>query len=80
MIEKQIPNPESNILAKAVVGGAGIGLPPYYEIPDGMAAVILLVPMNEIVGKNPIEIQADLGIPWSMDGEPYWFEKELDLK
>lgn len=75
MNEKQIPNPKSSILAKAVVGGAGIGLPPGFELPDNMAAVILLVPIDKIVGKSPAEIQTDLGLPWAMeDGEPFWFE------
>ena len=75
MNEKQIPNPKSNILANAVVGGAGIGLPPGFELPDNMAAVILLVPIDEIAGKSPAEIQNDLGLPWAtVDGEAHWFE------
>lgn len=70
-----IPNPNSKILAAAVVGGASLLIPPGSAPPPGMAAVILYVPLRDIVGKNLSDIQADLGVPWFMgEGEPYWFD------
>lgn len=65
-----IPNPHSKLLSKAVVGGAGLILPPAIQIPEGMAMVLLLVPMEEILGKTMPEIQDDLGIPWHDEGGP----------
>lgn len=31
-MKKQIPNPDSQLLANAVIGGAGLGLPPVASI------------------------------------------------
>ena len=71
-----IPNPKSKLLAQSIVGGAGLTLPPQVTPPSGMALILLYVPLNEIAGKNPAQIQADLGIPWSLNhGQPYWFEE-----
>lgn len=70
---RDIPNPQSEILKQAQVGGAGIGFPPSLEMPEGMAAIILYVPINEIVGKSPGDIQNDLGLPWHTGGDPIWF-------
>lgn len=36
--------------------------------PPGMAAVLLYVPAGEILNKSPIDIQADLGLPWQAEG------------
>ena len=71
-----IPNPQSKLLSKAIVAGAGLGLPPNIEIPDGMAVVLLIVPMNEMIGKRLPDIQNDLGLPWhSGDGHGVWFDE-----
>lgn len=70
---KQTPNPASTLLANAIIAGAGLGIQPNQEVPDGMAAVLLYVPENLVVGKNMMEIQNDLGLPWNMiGGEPVW--------
>lgn len=75
-MKKQIPNPDSQLLANAVIGGAGLGLPPVADAPEGMATVVLYVPVTEIVGKTMPEIQADLGLPWHIaGGGQYWFNK-----
>lgn len=74
--ERKIPNPQSILLSKAVVGGAGLSLPPDVEIPDGMAMILLLVPMEDIVGKSMPEIQDDLGLPWHCDdGAGVWLDE-----
>lgn len=73
-------NVNSEMLAKAVVGGAGLGLPPGAGIPPrGMGAVLLYVPLSAMAGKTPVEMQADMGLPWAgEEGEPVWFP-ENDL-
>lgn len=75
MEERQIPNPKSEILANALVGGTGLGpMPPGIEPPEGMATVVLYVPEDQIAGKGPLEIQKDLGIPWNLNnGDKHWF-------
>ena len=71
-----IPNPKSNMLSNAVVGGVGLSLPPDATTPDGMAAIVLYVPIDQILGKNPMELQLDLGIPWYTEGgPPSWFDE-----
>ncbi|MDN0082451.1 hypothetical protein QU487_06740 [Crenobacter sp. SG2305] len=68
------PNPESTLLAKAVVGGAGLNIPPGTVPPEGMGAVVLFVPLEQMVGKTVMEIQSDLGLPWHAEGsDPVWF-------
>lgn len=66
---------DSKMLAKAVVGGAGMGIPPgACEPPAGMGAVVLFVPLDAMAGMSPIEMQADMGLPWAgPGGEPCWF-------
>lgn len=72
MAQKKTPNPESRLLAGAIIGGAGLGVPPG-EAPPGMAAVLLYVPIECVVGKSPIELQADLGLPWiASDDDGNW--------
>lgn len=72
---KKIPNPDSQLLANAVIGGAGLGLPPVADAPEGMATVVLYVLVTEIVGKTMPDIQADLGLPWHIaGGGQYWFK------
>lgn len=68
-------NPKSEMLSKAVVGGAGLFLHHGATTPpDGMGALLLFVPLESMQNKSPIEMQADLGLPWSGPaGEPYWF-------
>lgn len=69
------PNPNSEIIANAHIGGCGLTLPPSIEAPEGMAAVVLFVPMQHILGKSPIEIQKDVGLPWaSSEGAGIWFD------
>lgn len=73
---RNIPNPHSQMLACAIVGGAGLTLPPKVDVPEGMAAVVLFVPMEHVIGKSPIEIQEDLGLPWYCNGgSPAWFDE-----
>lgn len=76
MSHKTTPNPESKMLAQAVVGGVGLSIPPDAGTPpEGMAAVLLYVPLSLVNAKSPIDIQADLGLPWSGPaGEPIWFD------
>lgn len=70
------PNQASKLLANAVVAGVGIGTPPIEAPPDGMAVVLLFVPMNQVIGKTVMDIQADLGLPWyAAGGEPVWFDE-----
>lgn len=76
--ERTIPNPKSTLLAQAVVGGAGLFVPGEQLVPpEGKAAVLLYVPIDQMAGKSLPELQADLGLPWSMtDGAPYWFDQQ----
>lgn len=61
----QKTNPNSTILSNAVIAGAGLSIPPEaMNIPDGMGAIILLVPVETIMHKNPEQIQSDMGIPF----------------
>lgn len=50
-------------------------LPPNAGIPPrGMGAVLLYVPLEAMQDKSPIEMQADMGLPWAgPGGEPVWF-------
>lgn len=78
-ISRVCPNPNSRLLAEAIVGGAGLMPPPDTTLPRGMGAVLLFVPLPEIAGKSPLDIQADLGLPWFVHGgEPMWFDDELN--
>lgn len=73
---RKVPNAESSILAKAIVGGVGLTPPPKIDVPAGMATVVLFVPMSEIAGKTPIELQANLGLPWYFHGgDPVWLDE-----
>jgi len=73
---RTMPNPHSELLVGAIVGGAGLTLPPEQEVPEGMAAVVLFVPMEKMLGKSPMDIQDDLGLPWHMEGgNPVWFDE-----
>ena len=74
--QRVIPNPSSKLLSQAVVGGIGLGLPLDLEIPPGLACLMLLVPAEAIHLKSPIDLQDDLGLPWSGDGgAPMWFDE-----
>lgn len=71
-----IPNPNSVLLSKAVVGGAGLDLPSDLKPPTGMGMVLLYVPLNELTSRDMPELQADLGLPWSdQDGKPVWIDE-----
>lgn len=73
---RKTPNQNSQMLASAIIGGAGLTLQPGGEVPDGMAAVVLFVPMEQMIGKSPMEIQEDIGLPWNMEGGiPVWFDE-----
>ena len=76
-MERKTPNPKSQMLENAVVGSAGIsweGVTP----PPGMGAVLLYVPISEVLGKSPLDIQSDLGMPWHCEGHPpVWFDEHL---
>jgi len=63
-----IPNPHSGILQHSVVGGVGMGPPPPDVPPEGMAVVLLYVPAHLVAGQDLLQIQADMGIPWSCEG------------
>lgn len=73
-------NIDSQILSSAVVGGAGLALPPGAgNPPPGFGAVLLYVPLSILHGKSPVEMQADLGLPWAgPNGEPQWFPQVQD--
>ncbi len=67
-----VPNLKSDILSKASVIGCGVS----EASPTGFATLSLLVPLDSIEGKNPVEIQKDLGLPWAdKDGNGFWFEE-----
>lgn len=71
-----IPNPNSVLLSKAVVGGAGLSFPADMEPPKGMGMVLLFVPLRELTSRDMPELQADLGLPWSdQDGQPVWIDE-----
>lgn len=73
--ERIFPNPNSELLAKAIIGGVGISLPtPLAKPPSNSGVVLLYVPLGMILAKSPPDIQADIGLPWNLgDGKPYWF-------
>lgn len=72
---RKIPNPNSTLLANAVIGGCGMGVPPDSDPPPGMGVVVLYVPLPLLADKSPLDIQGDLGLPWSVEGgETYWFD------
>lgn len=49
---------------------------PTSQIGREMAAVVLFVPMEQMIGKSAIEIQHDLGLPWHMENsKPVWFDE-----
>lgn len=42
--------------------------------PPGIGAVVLFVPLENMHSASPVEIQADMGLPWcGPNGEPFWF-------
>lgn len=51
-------------------------LPPSHRSPPkGMGAVVLYVPLEVILDKSVIEMQADLGLPWfDPHEEPVWLQ------
>jgi len=74
---RTVPNPMSKLLRQAVIGGAGIALPPDMAPPAGKAMVLLYVPIGELASLAITDIQSDLGIPWSdQDGNPVWLDTE----
>lgn len=77
---REIPNPHSILLSNAVVGAAGVALPPDIEPPISMAPILLFVPIDEMRGKSMSQIQEDLGLPWAGDDgngalSHVWFDK-----
>lgn len=76
MTNRRTPNPKSELLAGAIIGGAGIGLPPSQEAPEGRAFVLLLVPQEQVLGRTALELQNDIGLPWHMEGgEGVWLDE-----
>lgn len=74
--ERIIPNPSSELLRRAVVGGAGLGLPPGLSAPPGMGMVLLYVPLEALTSRSIPEVQRDLGLPWSDEtGQAVWFDE-----
>lgn len=71
-------NKDSRLLTKAVIGGAGLQLPPDAGLPpEGMGAILLYVPLDVMKSMTLPDIQADIGLPWSgPDGEPFWLSEE----
>lgn len=68
------PNPNSKLLKNGLIGAVGFSLPPNLTIPEGMGALLVLVPAAEISGKNPVQIQNDTGLLWHVgDGQGAWF-------
>lgn len=78
-VKRKTPNPNSKLLTKAIVAGAGLNIPQGVQPPAGYGAVLLFIPATELSKLNPLEIQADLGMPWSdgTSGPGVWFD---DLK
>lgn len=67
MSKRETPNPDSKILAESIIGGAGINIPDgSVNPPEGYAAVVLYVPINHFAGKDILQIQKDIGMPWAM--------------
>ncbi len=65
-IDRLSPNPESQILPRAIIGGAGMELPPSASVPpQGMGAVLLYIKASHHLATNTKAIQDDLGLPWS---------------
>ena len=56
-----------------------MGIPPgEANPPPGMGVVLLYVPQSAIAQMNPLDMQADLGLPWAgPNGEPFWFDEHL---
>ncbi|GIL13728.1 MAG: hypothetical protein BroJett038_24480 [Chloroflexota bacterium] len=73
---RTIPNPSSVLLKNAVVGGAGLGMPPDATPPAGMGVVLLYVPLSDLTTMAAPDIQADLGLPWAVEGGgAAWFDE-----
>ena len=73
---RTIPNPKSVLLKSAVVAGAGLELPPDSSPPAGMGIVLLYVPLAQLTTMSPPDIQADLGLPWAVQGGGgAWFDE-----
>lgn len=71
-----IPNPDSYLLKNAVVGGVGMSAPPDSAPPAGMGVVLLYVPLTQLSGMAPPDIQTDLGLPWAVEGGgAAWFDE-----
>lgn len=74
--QRQTPNPGSKLLQHAIIGGGGIRMPAETEAPDGMAVILLYVPIELMAGKTLPQIQSDIGLPWAnQDGEPVWMDR-----
>lgn len=73
--EREIPNPNSKILQRAIIGGMGASVPPGSAPPAGMGVVLLYVPLTELRRSLP-EVQADMGLPWAVEGGGgIWFDE-----
>lgn len=73
---RNTPNPRSKLLKSAVVGGAGLGLPPDSVPPSGMGVLLLYIPLEQLTNMTLPNIQADLGLPWAVEGGgTAWFDE-----
>lgn len=76
---RKIPNPESSILKNAVIGGAGLDVPPNSSPPEGMGVILLYVPLSQLTTMSPPDMQQDLGLPWGVEGGgAVWFDDFAD--
>lgn len=74
-MSRETPNPDSSLLANAVIGGCGMDIPPDSAPPPGMGVVVLYVPLPMLADKSAPDIQRDIGLPWMVEGGgTYWFD------
>lgn len=67
-IDRQIPNPKSQILPHALVGAVGIELQPSATVPpEGMGTVVLYTKASQHLSDNTESVQTDMGLPWFSD-------------
>lgn len=67
-IDRQIPNPKSQILPHALVGAVGKELQANATVPPvGMGTVVLYTKASDHLSANAASIQRDLGLPWMPD-------------
>lgn len=74
--QRTTPNPASTLLKSAVIAGAGMEVPPDSAPPAGMGVLILYVPLEQLAAMTLPDIQADVGLPWAVEGGgSAWFDE-----